>query len=82
MLILYTDFFFDDFIGICMRYPRLKIMSVFNITLMKYAMESLKIVHYDTGVEYSILYQKSLKIMSKLRFLSRSGINLFKSKYT
>ena len=33
MLILYSDFFLDDSIGIFMRYPCLKIMSVFHITL-------------------------------------------------
>ena len=33
MLILYSDFFLDDSIGIFMRYPCMKIMSVFHIIL-------------------------------------------------
>ena len=33
MLILYSVFFLNDSIGIFMRYPSLKIMSVFHITL-------------------------------------------------
>ena len=33
MLILYSDFYLGDSIGIFMRYPCLKIMSVFRITL-------------------------------------------------
>ena len=35
MLILYSDLFLDASIGIFMRYPCLKIMSVFHITLSR-----------------------------------------------
>ena len=70
MLLLYSVFFFNDSIDIIVRYPCLKIMSVFHITLSRFQS------YYDsTHFKYAMRILKYLYKTKHLKLTYRCNSN-------